>query len=78
MELEADVSRTNPPCPRILIFSHISERDGAALLKGVAEALHRGGLQIQHVILSTYEEQQDGAASMGTADQQFSLFLHAS
>ncbi|KAL8856796.1 MAG: hypothetical protein Q9178_006633 [Gyalolechia marmorata] len=59
MELEADVSRTSPPCTRILIFSHISQRDGAALLKGVAEALRRGGLQIQHVILSTYEEQQD-------------------
>ena len=73
VELEADVSRTSPPCTRVLIFSHISERDGAALLKGVAEALHRGGLQIQHVILSTYQEQQDGAASMGTANHQFSI-----
>ncbi len=74
VELEADVPITSPPCTRVLIFSHISERDGAALLKGVAEALHRGGVQIQHVILSTYEEQQDGTASMGTANQQFSLF----
>ncbi|KAI4111829.1 MAG: hypothetical protein LQ339_000288 [Xanthoria mediterranea] len=64
VELEADVSSISPPCTRVLIFSHISVRDGAALLKGVAEALHRGGLQIQHVILSTYEEQQDGAVSM--------------
>lgn len=68
VELEADVSSTSPPCTRVLIFSHISERDGAALLKGVAETLHRGGLQIQHVILSTYEERQDGAVSMGTAN----------
>ncbi|KAL8906531.1 MAG: hypothetical protein Q9207_001969 [Kuettlingeria erythrocarpa] len=64
VELKANVSSTTPPCTRVLIFSHISERDGAALLKGVAEALHRGGLQIQHVILSTYEERQDGAVSM--------------
>lgn len=67
VELEADISSQNPSCTRVLIFSHISERDGAALLKGVAEALHKGGLQIQHVILSTYEERQDGAVSMGTA-----------
>lgn len=67
VELEADVSSRNPSCTRVLIFSHISERDGAALLKGVAEALRNGGLQIQHVILSTYEERQDGAVSMGTA-----------
>lgn len=66
-KLKAEVSSEIPPCTRILIFSHISERDGAALLKGVAEALHRGGLQLQHVILSTYEERQDGAVSMGTA-----------
>ncbi|KAI4187731.1 MAG: hypothetical protein LQ348_004032, partial [Seirophora lacunosa] len=64
VELEADVSSRNPSCTRVLIFSHISERDGAALLKGVAEALRNGGLQIQHVILSTYEERQDGAVSM--------------
>ncbi|KAI4282731.1 MAG: hypothetical protein L6R38_002735 [Xanthoria sp. 2 TBL-2021] len=79
VELEADVSSTSPPCTRVLIFSHISERDGAALLKGVAETLHRGGLQIQHVILSTYEERQDGAVSMDpcskTPEQPFSLDL---
>lgn len=68
VKFEADVSSTSPPCTRVLIFSHISERDGAALLKGVAETLRRGGLQIQHVILSTYEERQDGAVSMGTAN----------
>ncbi|KAL8725125.1 MAG: hypothetical protein Q9181_006537 [Wetmoreana brouardii] len=62
-KLRAEVSSKIPPYTRILIFSHISKRDGAALLKGVAEALHRGGLQIQHVILSTYEEQQDGAVN---------------
>lgn len=67
VELEADISSKSQTCTRVLIFSHISERDGAALLKGVAEVLHRGGLQIQHVILSTYEERQDGAVSMGTA-----------
>ncbi|KAI4229803.1 MAG: hypothetical protein L6R36_000590 [Xanthoria steineri] len=64
VKVEAHVSSTSPPCTRVLIFSHISVRDGAALLKGVAEALHRGGVQIQHVILSTYEQQQDGATSM--------------
>ncbi|KAL8646467.1 MAG: hypothetical protein Q9210_006127 [Variospora velana] len=77
MELEADVSSKSPPRTRVLIFSHISERDGAAILKGVAEALHRGGLQIHHVILSTYEERQDGAVSMEhcskTPEKPFSL-----
>lgn len=75
VEVEADVSNTSPPCTRVLIFSHISVRDGAALLKGVAQALHRGGVQIQHVILSTYEQQQDGAASMGTARWRFPPFF---
>ncbi|KAL8821427.1 MAG: hypothetical protein Q9223_000530 [Gallowayella weberi] len=58
---------------------HISERDGAALLKNVAKALHKGGLQIQHVILSTYEERQDGTVSIDhcckTPEQPFSVDL---
>lgn len=77
-ELETKVSRKTPPYTRILIFSHISERDGAALLKGVARALQRGGLQIQHVILSTYEERQDGAVSIGIAHGSFSTVSYAS
>ncbi|KAL8700204.1 MAG: hypothetical protein Q9201_005573 [Fulgogasparrea decipioides] len=47
-KLRAEGFSEFPPGTRILVFSHISERDVAALLKGVAEALNRGGLQIQH------------------------------
>lgn len=77
-ELKAEISSKTPPYTRILIFSHISERDGAALLKGVAKALQRGGLQMQHVILSTYEERQDGAVSIGIAHGRFSTVFYAS
>ncbi|KAL8969056.1 MAG: hypothetical protein Q9197_004549, partial [Variospora fuerteventurae] len=63
-EKNVTLHKSTPLCTRILIFSHISERDGAAILKGVAETLHRAGLQINHVILSTYEErQQDGGGA---------------
>ena len=47
------------PLPRILIFSHISRRDGSALLKGVATALREGGTQLDHVIFSTYKVRQN-------------------
>ena len=76
-ELEAEVSSRTLPYTRILIFSHISERDGAALLKGLAKALQRNGLQIKHVILSTYEERQDGAVSIGITHGRFSTASYA-
>ena len=54
----ANGSDTNPI--RIVIFSHISERDGAALLRCVAHTLKDIDLQIDHLILSTYNERKDG------------------
>ena len=49
--------------PRILIFSHISERDGAALLKLIAQTLKERNTSIQHLILSTYDETPNGTPS---------------
>ena len=58
------VSRNIVPT-RILIFSHFSERDGAALLRCIAKSLQDSNLQIQHVILSTYSERRDGKTRIG-------------
>ena len=63
------------PLTRILIFSHLSERDGVALLKCIAKTLQEGGIQIQHVILSTYEENQDGSVRIGTIYGYLSVLL---
>ena len=49
--------------PRILIFSHISDRDGAALLKLIAQTLMERDVSIQHLILSTYDETLNGTPS---------------
>ena len=46
--------------PRILIFSHISDRDGAALLRLIAQTLKERNVSIQHLILSTYDETPHG------------------
>ena len=46
--------------PRILIFSHISDRDGAALLRLIAQTLKEQNVSIQHLILSTYDETLNG------------------
>lgn len=73
---KVEESSRTPPHTRILIFSHISERDGAALLKGFAEALQKSGLQIQHVILSTYDERQDGSVSVGIAFESSFTAVH--
>ena len=43
--------------PRILIFSHINElRDAAALLQCLGRALTDNGVDMDHVIFSTYDE----------------------
>ena len=46
--------------PRILIFSHISDRDGATLLRLIAETLKERNISIKHLILSTYDETLHG------------------
>ena len=56
---------------RILIFSHISDRDGASLLKIIAKTLQERGILIQHLILSTYYERLDGTSPPGSAHRTF-------
>ncbi|MCJ1314214.1 hypothetical protein MMC25_007894, partial [Agyrium rufum] len=47
------------PLIRVLIFSHISDRDGASMLKIIAETLRDYDIGMQYVILSTYKEKLD-------------------
>ena len=42
--------------PRILIFSHASERDEQALVKEIAMSLQDNGVQLHHVIFCKMEE----------------------
>lgn len=51
--------------PRVLIFSHFSERDGTALLRCIANSLQDHNIQLQYVILSTYDERRDGWTRIG-------------
>lgn len=51
--------------PRVLIFSHISERDGAAILRAIAKTLSDHKVSIHHLIISTYEERLDGTRDIG-------------
>ncbi|KFZ08235.1 hypothetical protein V501_06042 [Pseudogymnoascus sp. VKM F-4519 (FW-2642)] len=53
---------THPP--RILIFSHFSDRDGQTLLNSIAKALETRQVRIQHLILTTYDIRRDGQASI--------------
>ena len=59
------VSRSNTPPIRVLIFSHFSERDGAALLRCIAKCLQENTIQIQHVILTSYDERRNGTTRIG-------------
>ena len=65
--LNAEVFSTNIQLKRILIFSQLSERDGTAILRCAAKTLRENGLPIQHVILTTYEERQDGSIDISMA-----------
>ena len=49
----------------IVIFSHISERDGGNILRKLAQALHQRHVPIQHLIISTYEQSLDGSQDAG-------------
>ena len=51
--------------PRVLIFSHISERDGAAILQALAKTLRENDVLMDHLIISTYEERLDGTKGSG-------------
>ena len=51
--------------PRVVIFSHISDRDGAAILKVLAQTLAETKTPTQHLILSTYDEKTAGSNELG-------------
>ena len=67
MEARVKMASSTTSVPRILIFSHISDRDGAALLRSIAKTLQERGILIQHLILSTYDERLDGSTPPGSA-----------
>lgn len=49
----------------MLVFSHISERDGAAILWTIAKTLRENDVSIDHLVISTYEERLDGTKDIG-------------
>lgn len=51
--------------PRMMIFSHISERDGAALLDCIANTLKMRNIVLQRVIITTYDQRLDGINDIG-------------
>ena len=51
--------------PRVVIFSHISERDGAAILRILAKTLRDANVSVDHLVISTYEERLDGTKDVG-------------
>ena len=53
------------PVPRVVIFSHISERDGAAILRTLAQTLRDSSVSVDHLVISTYEERLDGTKDIG-------------
>ena len=57
---------TTLPC--VLIFSHISERDGGALLNILASTLKSRKIVLQCVIITTYNQKLDGIDDVGELD----------
>lgn len=53
------------PVPRVVIFSHISERDGAAIVRILAKTLRGTNVSVDHLVISTYEERLDGTKDLG-------------
>ena len=51
--------------PRVLVFSHISERDGAAILRTLAKNLRENDVLIDRLVISTYKERLDGTKDSG-------------
>ena len=61
----ADFSSVSGPVPNIIVFSQISERDGAALLRSIASTLQERHTPIQYLIISTYDQRLDGTNDAG-------------
>lgn len=65
MTSPANLTSVPRPITRIIIFSHISERDGATLLRCIASTLQERHTSIQYLIISTYEQRLDGVNDTG-------------
>jgi hypothetical protein len=50
---------------RTVIFSHFSDRDGMEILRIIKESLDSEGLEIEHMIFTTYAERKDRQAMIG-------------
>ena len=59
MIFQADFARSSGQVPHIVIFSQISERDGATLLRCIAAALQERHIVVQYLIVTTYEQRLD-------------------
>lgn len=57
--------------PRMMIFSHISERDGPALLRCIANTLKLRNISLQCLIISTYDQRLDGINDAGELNLDF-------
>lgn len=59
MIFQADFASIFGQVPHTVIFSQISERDGAALLRCIAATLQERHILIQSLIVTTYEQRLD-------------------
>ena len=62
--------------PRVLIFSHISERNGAAILGILAKNLRENSVLIHHLVITTYAERLDGAEDIGMFSYEIAFGGH--
>jgi len=49
----------------VLIYSQISERDGAAMLRTIAKTLQENDVSIDCLVITTYEERLDRTKDAG-------------
>ena len=70
LEDELSFFSDTAPLTRVLIFSHISDRNGASMLRIIAETLRDCGIGISHVILSTYKEKLDNNLRPGKSVEE--------
>lgn len=49
----------------VLVFSHISERDGVALLLRIAATLKESHVNMQYLVITTYNQKSSGQTCTG-------------
>ena len=62
--VNVNITRNAQPIHTI-VFSHVSDRDGAKILQRIAETLHRHDMAVDHLIVSTYHEKSEGMDETG-------------